>query len=278
MFTRRFSAERSARELQNGYEIRRRAIIPMPGLRFVWDTIFAVIQVIRYRPCVDVLLAYQTINSGFIAVLAKWLSGIPAVISIRGNEEYIIGSSFLRRAAVSAAYRGASAISVQTPLIERELLASFKPWVDEPFMEMLSAKIKVVPNGIAVPPNPSKAGDYVLYVGRLIENKGVADLLDAVRGQALLRTVVVGDGPDRVRLEGIAKGADVEFVGMVEPEDVALYLKGALILVLPSRLGDGLPNVILEAMAHGVPVIATRSAGIPDIVCGRSDWSVVRPG
>ncbi|HEU4928899.1 MAG TPA: glycosyltransferase family 4 protein, partial [Candidatus Krumholzibacteria bacterium] len=114
--------------------------------------------------------------------------------------------------------------------------------------------------------------DVVLIaVGSLKPIKGVDVLLHAmaplVRKQPRLRLVVVGDGPDRSALESLARElsmADrVSFLGL--RADVDVVLRAADALVLPSRT-EALPTVLLEAMASGLPVVATRVGGVPEIV------------
>jgi len=106
----------------------------------------------------------------------------------------------------------------------------------------------------------------VLAVGRLSAEKGHADLMEAV---ALLddvpgfRLVLVGDGPERARLEKQALGRRVVMVG--HQADVAPFYAAATLLALPSH-SEGSPNVVLEAMAAGVSVAATEVGGVPEIL------------
>ena len=107
----------------------------------------------------------------------------------------------------------------------------------------------------------------MLFVGRLAAQKGVATLLDAV---PLLRTraavVLVGDGPQRAALERQAGhlGPDrVHFQGFVPHAEVPAWLTAADVLVLPS-IYEELGSVLLEAMAAGLPVVASAVGGIPD--------------
>jgi glycosyltransferase involved in cell wall biosynthesis len=128
------------------------------------------------------------------------------------------------------------------------------------------AKTQVIPNGINLPETERSRGQKIIFVGRLIRNKGVADLIEAMKCLPGYELLIVGDGPDRPRLEQLAVKLPVTFIGQVDPPLVLNYLSQARVLVLPSYAGDGFPNVVLEAMACGLPVVATAIAGIPDLV------------
>lgn len=102
-------------------------------------------------------------------------------------------------------------------------------------------------------------------VGRLVPVKGFDVLIEAVRSlgdDVDAEYVVLGDGPERDALERAAQGLPVSFPGAVhDPGAVADFLRGLDVFVLPSR-SEGLPNVVLEAAACGVPVVATSAPGI----------------
>jgi len=265
VFTRRYSG-RPYRQCQDGYLIRRRDEFPVPGLRMVCDTFPALWNIARHRPRPQVILCYQTLNSGLIGVIAQSLLGIPAIVSVRGNREYRLRKSVINRLLVPGIYRRVQYLIVQSPTIRDDLHAQLRLAGRVALSDELQNKVRVVPNGVGVSPDVRSDGTKVVYVGRLIRNKGVADLIRAMRQLPDAQLLVVGDGPDRGRLESLAQGMSVTFVGQVMPSAVINYLRQARVLVLPSHLGDGLPNVILEAMACGVPVVATRTAGIPDVV------------
>ena len=113
----------------------------------------------------------------------------------------------------------------------------------------------------------------VLHVGRLVEKKGTAGLIDAVARLPEARLVVIGDGPQRGRLERHAAGLGerVRFLGTLAPAEVAGWMRRAALLAAPSvtaRDGDaeGLPTVIVEAAASGLPTVGTLHSGIPEAV------------
>lgn len=128
----------------------------------------------------------------------------------------------------------------------------------------------------------------VLFVGRLVERKGVAVLLEAWRLAALpdARLIIIGDGPDRAGLEMQAAALDlaatVEFRGRVSDSDLAAAYGSADLFVLPAILdahGDteGLGVVLLEAMASRVPVLASAAGGITDVVVDGDSGVLVPP-
>jgi glycosyltransferase involved in cell wall biosynthesis len=115
-------------------------------------------------------------------------------------------------------------------------------------------------------------GAHVVFTGRLAAMKGVPVLfaaLDDLRDIPGLRVTLIGDGPDRAALEAevAARGLSevVTFAGYRDQAGVAAMLRTADLFVLPS-FAEGLPVVLMEAMATGVPVVSTRIAGIPELV------------
>lgn len=151
-------------------------------------------------------------------------------------------------------------------------------------------KVRVIRYGIeADPPGAAQAPapPCFLFVGRFVEKKGIAHLLDAYRrldaqGIAVGLTLI-GDGPLGDRLRREAKSMPrVNFLGWQPQSEVRRWMRGAIAVCVPSieaAAGDaeGLPNVVLEAMAAGAPVVASRSAGIGEAVVDGSTGLLVPP-
>jgi glycosyltransferase involved in cell wall biosynthesis len=106
-------------------------------------------------------------------------------------------------------------------------------------------------------------GDYALYAGRLTAEKGVADAIAGCRA-AGVPLVVAGDGPDATALR--AGAPEVRFVGRVADRELAELRAGAAVALVPSRYAEILPLAALEAMAAGLPVVASRAGGLAEVV------------
>jgi phosphatidylinositol alpha-1,6-mannosyltransferase len=133
-----------------------------------------------------------------------------------------------------------------------------------------------VPPPAARPRRPAGVVPTVLFVGRLVERKGVANLLRAAAASPLpYHVVLVGFGPEELALRELARelglGERVEFAGRVSEAELSRKYAEADLFVLPATIdarGDteGLGVVLLEALSHGLPLVATRRGGIPQIV------------
>jgi glycosyltransferase involved in cell wall biosynthesis len=110
-------------------------------------------------------------------------------------------------------------------------------------------------------------GAYALVCSRISPEKGI-DVAVRAAADAGVPLQVAGEGPDRQRLEAIARdtGAPVAFLGKVQPERVRELMAGAIALVMPSRYHEFSPYSALEAMAQGVPVVATEMGGLPELL------------
>jgi glycosyltransferase involved in cell wall biosynthesis len=122
----------------------------------------------------------------------------------------------------------------------------------------------------------------VLHVGRLVEKKGTALLIEAMAGLPNARLVVIGDGPLRGALERQG-GRAVQFIGAAPADEVAQWMRRASVLAAPSLTAadgdaEGLPNVVVEAAASGLAVVATRHSGIPEAVQDGVSGYLVREG
>jgi len=110
--------------------------------------------------------------------------------------------------------------------------------------------------------------DYILFVGRLSQEKGILTLLKAVK-DIDLTLKVVGDGPMREEYEAYARNNkinNVVFEGYKSDEDLRALFKNAAFLVIPSEWYENAPMTILESFAYGKPVIGADIGGIPEMV------------
>ena len=116
--------------------------------------------------------------------------------------------------------------------------------------------VRVIPNGVEIPEQVGEPAEplHVLFVGRLSEEKGILEFLDATEG---MPRVIVGDGPLRHRVP--------EAIGFVPHAELGPYYERAAIVCCPSRR-EGYGVVAREAMAYARPVVATRVGGLPDAV------------
>lgn len=117
-------------------------------------------------------------------------------------------------------------------------------------------EVRVVPSGVAVPDEVGEPADppHVLFAGRLSEEKGILELLEATEG---IPRVIVGDGPLRDRVP--------DAVGFVSPDGLGTFYERASIVVCPSRR-EGYGVVAREAMAYARPVVACAVGGLVDAV------------
>ncbi len=227
-------------------------------------------------------------RGGTLALPIARRLGIPLVVTYHGGDATkdkhyqpgLLPTIYQRRLAWLK--RDAAAIICVSDFIRDQLLARGFP----------ADKLKVIRYGIEMDPDRPEAAPvqepYALFVGRFVEKKGITHLLAAIR---LLRAqghslplVLIGDGPLAETLKSAATDlGDIRFIGWQNQELVRRWMRGALALCVPSvvaRAGDaeGLPNVVLEAMAMAIPVIGSRSAGIGEAIDDGVTGILVAPG
>lgn len=237
-----------------------------------------------------VLHAFWPIPHGVIGLAAKRASGVPLVSTFFGVELTWLRSQFPALApALRAVVRHSDAVTAISSYTAATLAAAV-PGADPVVIPFGAA---VEPSGEAVAPPVRKRADTafeLLFVGRLVERKGLHVLLDAL---ALLppgrewRLRIVGDGPERQPLQQQAAAlgfADrVRLDGFVSRETLAERFAACDAFVLPAVVdakGDteGLGVVLLEAMSYGKPVVASEAGGIVDIVRHGETGLLVPPG
>jgi glycosyltransferase involved in cell wall biosynthesis len=199
--------------------------------------------------------------------------GLPLVISARGSDINRIGDiAFARRRMLSAAQRASALIAVSGALA-RAMTA----------MGMPAARLHVLRNGVDVDvfaPVPrhdararlriTHAGPLVVAVGNLVAEKGFDLLIEAVARMPAARLLIVGQGPLagtlRALAESVAPGR-VDWRADMPQADLRFAYSAADVLALPS-LREGWPNVVLESIACGTPVVAAEVGGVPEIIGG----------
>lgn len=213
------------------------------------------------------------------AAAASWLSrhlGIPYVVKVHGSDLNVKAEQGLIRPQIRQALRGAQGVvAVSQALADKAVAMGVDP-----------ARVHVLYNGVE--PNlftPGSLSDarsklslpqderILLYVGNLKDAKGCLDLLEAF--PRVLAThpdanlLFVGSGPARdallQRATALGCAERVRLVGAVEHFALGDWFRAADLLCLPSH-NEGVPNVVLEAMACGTPVVATRVGGIPEVL------------
>jgi len=234
----------------------------------------------------DLIHIFFGVPSGPLGYLAKKIFGIPYLIRMGGGD-----------------------VPGFRPFQYKRLYKILKPclhilWRNAAFLIANSAGLRemayrafpqlpiyVIPNGVDLArftnghQRVPSATVRILFVSRLILRKGLQFLIDAlpaIRQQAAGPFVinVVGDGPDKdillKQIETLGVGECVRFYGYVEHDKLPEYYLDADIFVLPS-LAEGMPNVVLEAMGSGLPVVATRVAGSEDLVQDGQNGFLIAP-
>lgn len=234
-------------------------------------------EVLRRRGRYDVVLGSWAFPDGVGAVALARLIGVPAVIKVHGSDMNVLARiPSVARHLRWALPRARRVVAVSRPLAD--IVASFG---------VSRERIDIVPNGVdaeifrprdqaAARGELGHAGDtrrWLLYVGRLEQPKGVRDLLEAfslLAGRRLdVVLAVVGDGPRRAEFHRAAEQLDGRLLvaGPRPLREVALWMAACQALVLPSW-AEGTPNVVIEALACGRRVVATRVGGTADLVTG----------
>jgi len=216
-------------------------------------------------------------NSATVAWLAHVLGGPPFSMTVHGPEEF----------------DRARAIALPQKLDACTFAVAITHFCRSQLFRMLPVqswgKVRIVRCGLdagflEAAPTPVPSTPRLVFVGRLSEQKGVEILVEAagvLRRRNAARSFeihLVGDGERREALERRMRALDLEgrmkVLGWASAEGVREALRGARALVAPS-FAEGLPVVIMEALALGRPVISTFIAGIPELVRpGRSGWLV----
>jgi glycosyltransferase involved in cell wall biosynthesis len=229
-----------------------------------------------YRDRVDVVLGAWAYPDGFAAVALAELLGVPAVIKLHGSDMNVVARwPGPRRLLEWALPRAERIVAVSRPLADAAAE-----------LGVARARIDLVPNGVdreSFRPRDRGAAraelgleqsrPLVLYVGHVTEQKGTFDLVRAfAAGAERLRhaqLVVVGDGAGLRECRALADelGVTASFVGPQPHERIPTWLAACDVLALPSW-NEGMPNVVLEALASGRRVVATRVGGVPDVVVG----------
>jgi glycosyltransferase involved in cell wall biosynthesis len=219
----------------------------------------------------DVVDAHYFYPDGIAASHVARELGLPLVISARGSDINVIGNiDFARRAMVAAARSAQATIAVSRALAERMKT-----------LGMPADRIHVLRNGVDTNVFAPMARDrarqslglageapLVLGVGNLVAEKAWDLLIHAVARLPAARLAIVGDGPLRGTLEALARDVApgrVRFLANMSQPELRVAYAAADVMGLPS-LREGWPNVVLESLACGTPVIASRVGGVPEIL------------
>lgn len=187
----------------------------------------------------------------------------------------------LRRTLRNWALRQARAVIIPSAYLQRIVIG----WgIDERRTHVIYNALEFAPEALPdgeIKALPISTKQRVITICRLTGWKGVDGLIKAVGSLPDTGLVVVGEGPERPNLEALVRQlglqSRVHFAGQIAQERVAAYLAACDVFVLNSRY-EGLPHVVLEAMAAGLPVVATDVGGIGEVVQPGVNGMLIQPG
>lgn len=234
-------------------------------------------RAIRIAPTFNVIHAHWLYPAGIAGVIAARQWKTPLVVTSHGGDLNLARDWWALRFITRRICRAADAcVGVSRSLCE-QLVA----------LGALSDRVALIPYGVDLPDAPPPSNDEAItaqqgfkafegfrlvYVGSLIPRKSVETLLEAHhelerRGHSVA-CAIVGAGPSKDRLQKIVQRRsqrNVVFAGSQAPSSIPGWMSAGQVLVLPS-LSEGSPNVVMEAMAMGLPVVATDIAGTRELV------------
>ncbi len=231
------------------------------------------IKIIRLAREADVIHANWIIN-GYMCALAGIITGTPVILTLRGEDVNQHKKSFVSRLISGILFRRIKMFTA----VSGDFCGFLKD------TGLPDEKVAFVPNGVeAKEPAPDDLSRFrrencidsgrtnILFVGSLIKRKGVEYLLRAMKrlGSDRVTLFIAGEGELKDELIAMAGELNIDdrvvFAGYQHNDTIPLWLASVDIFVLPS-LSEGRPNVVLEALAHGVPVIATNIPGTSELI------------
>lgn len=241
------------------------------------------VSCLRHGRSTDIIHANWAV-CGCIAGLAGKLLRVPVITTLRGDDVTRAQRSLADRLILSLCLHWSHAVVTVSRAIET--------WIQERY-PYHTAKTCTIENGVedvflALPAGrhiaPSEPRLRLLAVGSLIARKGVDQIIAALRrlperGQTML--TIIGDGPEREHLIELARRSglqcNVQFTGALAPSALPREFARAHVFVLASH-SEGRPNVILEAMAAALPVVASDIPGVNELVEHGHTGLLFRPG
>lgn len=267
---------------QNGFCVHRVKTVEIPLLRYTIYGIKSLFVVKKIKP--DIIHSH-TISfhaAGLAAFLIKKFLRIPYVVWGQGSDVYLSRKkSFFRKTVL----KNSDAAIALTNDMKRHM------------QKIYDTPISVIPNGYDSDKfeNLSESNLYnklkikkdekvIIFVGRLHSIKGLSYLIEAMeiiyQKYPKSRLLIVGDGEERTNLENLVKKMNLDkcviFIGMVPNETVPEYMVASDVFVLPS-LSEGFPLTVVEAMASGLPIVATKVRGLPEIIKDGENGFLVEP-
>jgi len=238
-------------------------------ISFIFTACFRTFGLIRsFKP--DITLAFFGLPSGAIAWLLKKLYRIPYIVSLRGGDVpgfrpydfrmyHKIAAPFLR-----SIWKHADSIIANSNGL-RSLALAFDSHYEIP----------IIPNGVDVSQfvvsNRDWSSPHILSVGRVVYQKGFDLAMCALSQLKALEWTwtIAGDGPQMATLKAMSEEYGIHdrihFAGWLSSEQIKEQYAAANLFLFPSR-HEGMPNAVLEAMASGLPVLATKIAGNEELV------------
>jgi len=280
----------AASENIDGLDVYHPRYLMIPGIgRFLYGFFFYVsllplIFRINRSFRFDCIFAMWVYPDGFGSVLFGKTLGKPVFVKALGSDINVYASSISRRFLMRYALTRARKVFCVSVALKNRLTAIGVP----------ESSLKVVMNGVDrnlfkpldLHESRSKLGlpcreKIILFVGNLVTIKGVEYLFEAVaKMKERCVLLVVGDGPLKPSLDALAGrlglGGWIIFTGRKPHSELPLWFNACDVFCLPS-LNEGCPNVVLEALACGRPVVATSVGGIPEIISDGPETKLVPP-
>jgi glycosyltransferase involved in cell wall biosynthesis len=242
---------------------------------------------LQKRQRFDILHCHGVYPPGYLAALCRDRLGIPTAITSHGGD---VRDGNVRLAKAVLHRRHVQALDAADALI------AISRFTHEGYRRLSpeARRIVTIPNGVDLEPYSVTAarpagldgairpGEYVLFLGRLKNRKGVDLLIDAlahVPANGRVQLVIAGDGEERTALQAQAErlglNGRIRFVGSTFAATKTYLLQNALCTAMPSREWEAFPLVVLESFAAGTPVLATRVPGLEDLIQpDRTGWLV----
>ncbi len=256
----------------------------------VFMAIFGLIRRLSRLLKIDVINAHWIYPDGIASLWSAKILSLPIMVTGLGSDINLFPEKYLKRIQIAFCLKAAHRVSAVSAALKQKMVRLGVP----------ENKIVVIPSGIDFNRFSPAERDVcrqklgltieaqektVLFVGHLVKVKGVEYLLHAIalmkeKASFPCRVFLIGEGDLRSDLERLVRRLNltdcVFFQGPKRHHEIPIWIGASDLLVLPS-LQEGLPNVVLEALACGRPVVASNVGGIPEVVSEARDNGMVCP-